>query len=147
MRTMFHEGDRQHLFGRLRRLDLNRPPRWGRMTARQVPPHLLDQMRVTMGEVTVDRIPGPMRYSPLREAALYWLPWPKGIKGPSQMFTTLPTDWAADLDALVTIVERFVQRGPAGSWPEHPAFGRMNGRDWGVLCYRHFAHHISQFGG
>lgn len=82
MRTMFNAADRHSSFDRLRRLDLSRPPRWGRLGARQVPPHLLDQMRVAMGEVTLARIPSPVRHSPLREAALYWLPWPKGIQGP-----------------------------------------------------------------
>jgi hypothetical protein len=31
-------------------------------------------------------------------------------------------------------------------WPEHPAFGRMSRRVWGVLGYRHLDHHFRQFG-
>jgi hypothetical protein len=31
-------------------------------------------------------------------------------------------------------------------WPPHPAFGTMNRRSWGVLGYRHVAHHFRQFG-
>jgi hypothetical protein len=30
--------------------------------------------------------------------------------------------------------------------PEHPAFGRLSGRAWGALVYRHMDHHLRQFG-
>jgi len=30
--------------------------------------------------------------------------------------------------------------------PDHPAFGRMNSRDWGTLVHRHVDHHLRQFG-
>lgn len=146
MRTLFDDHDRGTLLGRLRRVDPNHPPRWGRMTARQIPPHLIDQMRITLGELPCEPLPGILRYSPVREAALYWLPWPKGVSGPPEAFVTPASDWTADLDALETLVDRLVRRGPSGSWPEHPRFGRMNGRDWGVFCYRHFDHHVTQFG-
>jgi hypothetical protein len=148
MRTMFDDGHRHELLDRLRHIGPSRQPRWGRMTAGQVLPHLIDQMRITLGELPCKPIPGPLRYSPLREAALYWLPWPKGvIKGPPEAFITAPGNWTNELDTLQTLVDRFVGRGPGGSWPDHPRFGRMNGRDWGVFCHRHFDHHVAQFGG
>jgi hypothetical protein len=28
----------------------------------------------------------------------------------------------------------------------HPMFGRMSGRLWSQLTYRHFDHHLTQFG-
>ena len=44
MRTLFDPTHRHDLLGRYRRLDPDLPPRWGRMTPRQVVPHLIDQM-------------------------------------------------------------------------------------------------------
>ena len=32
------------------------------------------------------------------------------------------------------------------SWPEHPAFGRMSGRDLSFLHAKHINRHLSQFG-
>jgi hypothetical protein len=49
----------------------------------------------------------------------------------------------ADLKALV---DRFTPRGAGGRWPEHPAFGKLTERAWGVLVYRHMDHHLRQFG-
>lgn len=147
MHTMFHMPDRESIFDRLRRLDPDRPPRWGRMAAHQMPPHLIDQMRITLGERPCEDMPGILRYSPFREAALYWFPWPRGVAGPPEAFVSSATDWAADLDTLEGLVYHLVRRGPSGHWPRHPRFGHMSGRDWGIFCYRHFDHHITQFGG
>ena len=34
----------------------------------------------------------------MKQAALYWLPWPKGeIQSPPEAFVTRPTDWDADI--------------------------------------------------
>jgi hypothetical protein len=109
--------------------------------------HLGDQMRMTLGNAQWTRMPGYLRYPGFKQAALYWLPWPKGrIQGPPEVFVTTPTDWAADLVTLQDLVARLVARGPDGSWPDHSHFGPLSGRQWGVFCYRHFDHHLRQFG-
>ena len=75
----------------------------------------------------------------LKQAALYWLPWPKGrIQGPPEVFVTTPTDWDADIATVQALVSRFAARGPGGAWPEHSHLGRLNGGQWGVFCYPSF---------
>jgi hypothetical protein len=111
--------------------------------------HLGDQMRLTLGDASWSpvRRESPWRYPGIKQVVLYVLPWPKGgIQGPSEAFATQPTDWAVDVAALETLVARFVARGPIGRWPAHPFFGPLSGRQWGVFCYRHFDHHLMQFG-
>ncbi|MBI4752366.1 MAG: DUF1569 domain-containing protein [Acidobacteria bacterium] len=44
------------------------------------------------------------------------------------------------------LFEVFRQRGPAGQWSLHPAFGRLTGTEWGILAARHMNHHLRQFG-
>jgi Protein of unknown function (DUF1569) len=146
MHTIFDTSDRQQLLGRLRRLTSERAPRWGRMTAGQMLAHLGDQMRLTLGEQACAPMPGPYRNRLVRHVVIYWLPWPQAkVQAPPEAFTTAPTTWASDLAALEDQVERLATRGPAGIWPDHPMFGHMSGRDWGVFCYRHFDHHLRQF--
>lgn len=147
MQTLFDAKHREDLLYRYRRLNPNQEPRWGSMTPRQVVAHLIDQMKLTLGEATCEPMPGLLRYSPLRELALYLAPWPKGVKGPPEAFVTTPNNWGADLDRLTNLANHFAARGPDGTWPDHPRFGAMNGRDWGVFCSRHFRHHLAQFNG
>jgi len=78
---------------------------------------------------------------------LYVLPWPKGkIQGPPEAFVTAATEWDKDMATLNGLVEEFVNKGQRDTWPDHPFFGRMSRRDWGVFCHRHFDHHLRQFG-
>ena len=41
---------------------------------------------------------------------------------------------------------RLASKSPTEVWPEHPAFGSLTHRAWGVLKYRHADHHLRQFG-
>ena len=47
---------------------------------------------------------------------------------------------------LIALVERFAARDPSSAWPEHALFGRMRGSEWSFFCYKHFDHHLRQFG-
>lgn len=42
--------------------------------------------------------------------------------------------------------QQFTARNQQQQWPEHPAFGKLSTKDWGVLVYRHIDHHFKQFG-
>jgi len=88
----------------------------------------------------------PIRYSPLKELIIYALPFPKGAPTAPELLERAPGEWSADVTELRTLLKQFAKRGPAGTAPEHPAFGRMTGRHWGVLVYRHTDHHLRQFG-
>ena len=131
----------------MRRLAPDAPRRWGRMSAPQMVAHLTDQMRHALGDAPVKARRGPLRWSAVRLASIYLLPWPKGrVRGPSEAFSTQPVSWPEDVAALEKLVERFVDRGPGASWPDHALFGRMTGSDWGVFVHKHFDHHLRQFG-
>lgn len=145
--TVFDPVRREEMLSRLRGLTPETRPRWGRMSAPQMVAHLSDQMRHCLGEVPVAAYPGPLRWALVRKASIYWLPWPRGrIRGPSEAFVTAPGDWQADLDGLIELVERFGRRRRDQAWPDHALFGPMSGRDWGYFCYKHFDHHLRQFG-
>jgi Protein of unknown function (DUF1569) len=149
MPTLFENECRTELLARLERLDPEHPPQWGRLSAPQMVTHLGDQMRLTLGDVPWSPVRKrcPWRYPGIKQATLYVLPWPKGgIQGPEEAFVTQPGDWSMDVAALEELVARFVARSPSGTWPAHPFFGPLSGRQWGVFCFRHFDHHLSQFG-
>jgi hypothetical protein len=147
MRTFFNPDDRHEILGRLARLSPDAPARWGQMNAPRMVAHLSDQMRHALGDAPCTPVPGILRFPPIRYASIYLIPWPKGrIKGPPDAFLSRPAAWDSDVAALESLVERFATRGPREPWPPHALFGRMSGRDWGAFCFKHFNHHLSQFG-
>lgn len=146
-RTIINPSQRDELFARLARLDPGQTPRWGRLTAPSMLAHLCDQMLMPFNDSPSGPMPGPPRVTILRELALYVLPWPKGtVQGPPEAFQSEPGTWADDLGRLRELVEQFVNTPPDAPLAEHPNWGRLSRREWGFFTYRHFDHHLRQFG-
>ncbi len=116
------------------------------MTAPQMVAHLADSLRMAIGELLVPSKNLPIRFPPIKQLIIYWLPFPKGVPTAPELITRVPAEWKAELDDLRLLLDRFAQRDKHGKWPDHPAFGRMKATAWGVLVYRHMDHHLRQFG-
>ena len=150
--SLWHEPDRRDLLARLRRLTPTTPARWGRLDAPRLLPHLADTVRFALGELHAPRQGGRkarlLRYAPVKQLVVYWIPFPRHAPQVPALFGTPPADWAIDLDALEHLLDRIAAHAasPHPAWPEHPYFGRLSTRAWGALGYRHLDHHLRQFG-
>ncbi len=117
------------------------------MNASQMLCHIADQMRCALGDIPVTERPNPLRNRVLRLLIVFAPPWPKGrIPTAPEMKTTPPAGWEEDQAAVHQLLLRAAERGERGDWSSHPAFGRLSGREWGWLIYRHMDHHLRQFG-
>ena len=153
MKRIKKAGTVEDLMRRARRLSPDAPPRWGRLNARQMLCHVTDVARLVLGEIpTRPRDPTraprakPLSRFPMKQLVLYVLPWPHGVRGPREAFTTQPGALDADVKALEALLSRFRECPPKDVWPSHPLFGRMSTADWDRLLYRHTDHHFRQFG-
>ncbi len=147
MKSMLEPNDRRELLERIAKLTPQSPRKFGTMAAPQMVAHLTDQMTHTLGDVPVTPHGGILQFAPLRWLVIYVLPWPKGsLKGPREAFVTKPTDWTADVARLCGLVERFGTTPEPNRIPPHALFGKMTHKTWGVFCYKHFNHHLEQFG-
>ncbi len=145
--TMFNSVVRAQFQQRIGSLRPDAPRRWGRMTSSQMVCHLIDQLRIALGELPARPMSGVLRYPPIKQLVINVLPWPKGrIQGPPEAFTTASSAWEKDVAQLQQLLEEFGRREAQSQWPPHPMFGRMNGRLWSHLTCRHFDHHLTQFG-
>jgi hypothetical protein len=147
MQSVFDASDLESLSRRLLSVHPEQPARWGRMDAPQMICHIADQMRVALGELPAKHRRTPFRNPALRFLAVHLLPWPRGrIPTVPEMLSTPPGRWKEDLTCAQALLQEVAQRGPAGRWAEHPAFGPLSGREWGWLIYKHTDHHLRQFG-
>jgi hypothetical protein len=143
--TIFDADRRAALIARLDRLRPDATPRWGRFDAARMIAHLTEAFRMAAGELQAPRKLMPFR--PLvRWLMLYMLPFPKGAPTAPALLARRPTDWDADLARLRGVIDAVRAPTPDASTPEHPIFGAMRARDWGVLMYKHVDHHLRQFG-
>ena len=145
-RSLLQTETKREIETRIARLTPTQPGRWGSLSAPQMIVHLTDSMKMANGDLSVEPKRVPLRYPPLKQLVIYWLPFPKGVPTAPELLARAPTDWATNLAELLASIDRFAGRSGAASWPDHPAFGRMSARQWGVLAYRHIDHHLRQFG-
>ncbi len=137
--------------GRLLALAPDARPRWGRLDGARVIQHLHGALRYSLGELPAA--------APQGSWLMEWVIGPLAIRGlaPVPRHTefrrrdgsVIPIPMApGSLADLVAAGEAFVARAQAPGFqpPPHPAFGKLGARGWSRLHYRHFEHHLRQFG-
>lgn len=143
--TLLNDADRAAIIARLRRVTPDRAPRWGLLSAPKMLCHVTDQMRVATGVII-----GRHRDSLLRRTLLKWVvvyssmqPPPGKVQTVPEMLSTAPTTWDADMATCIRLINE-VGLGKANG--RHPAFGPLSAREWGRVGWKHFDHHLRQFG-
>jgi hypothetical protein len=146
-KTLWDRDSRRELLERMSRLRPDATPVWGRMNAGQMMAHLVGWMRMANGELKIAPLNRPLRYPVVKQMVVYWLPWPKGVPTAPELMPKDQSDFAGDHAAFCRYMAEYdKKRDPSAKWPEHPAFGNLTTRAWGVLGYRHTDHHLRQFG-
>ena len=120
------------------------------MPAPQMIAHLNDAFRMFMG---FRKVSTPAWYPRglLRFSAL-WVPmrWPHGFPARPELDQNLggspPLEFAADMQELRRLIERFMREPRDFEWQTHPHFGRLSERDRMRLAHLHTDHHLRQFG-
>lgn len=149
MPTMFDPAARAALFARLDRLTSATQRRWGGFTPEQMVFHLDAQMRNVLGEMKV----APRKTPPMFKWPLFhWLiidsgmPWPKSTPTAPQYLSDSPGELSTLVPQLKARIERMIANGEASAATLHPAFGPLDGPTMGRLLWRHWNHHLTQFG-
>jgi len=147
MPSLWDPGVPDLLRARLDRLTPDTKARWGRFTCPDMVAHLNESIRMALGEITPAPKKVPIRFFPLKQLIIYVLPFPKGVPtAPELLVGTGRAVWDDEVKRFHLLMARLAARSGDTEWPSHPAFGSMTRRAWGVLGYRHFAHHLTQFG-
>ncbi len=146
-KTLWNEDDRAQILRRFSALSPDAKPKWGSLDAPRMITHVTDALRAGLGELPLAPKKSPLGVWPLNVLIMFHLPWPKGAPTAPELLKRAPVNWNAELAALESTVDRFVKRDINGTWTPHAAFGALTGEQWGRLTYRHFDHHLTQFGG
>jgi hypothetical protein len=147
MKSFWDPAAREEICRRAERLSADSKPQWGKFNAAQMLAHLNDAMRMAIGELPCEPKNTPFRRWPLKQLIVYVAPWPKSAPtAPELLSRGDDAQFADEKAAFRQVVDRLAQKRASDSWPEHPAFGPLSHRAWGVLKYRHADHHLRQFG-
>lgn len=146
MKTMFDETLRGQILSRVDRVGTESRARWGKMNAEKMLAHMTESLRMAIGEIQPKPRNLPIRYFPLKQLIIYLAPFPKGAPTAPELMPSDSRTIEHSKSEIARLLAALAERRDAASWPDHPAFGKLTTRAWGVLTYRHFDHHLRQFG-
>ena len=109
--------------------------------------HLTDQVRCALGLVPsrmeTRRLPHPV----LRWIKIYAMGWSRDqVPTCNGSLNMRPRDFEGDREQLRALIRELASQENVGRWPPHPYLGRLSGRMWADVTWKHFNHHLRQFG-
>ena len=124
-------------------------PRWGRMTPQQMVEHLLWAMEVSNGVATVECKVPPRLTERLRTFLHNDTPTSHDFMNPvlKQGLPALRYQGIPEaVAALRTQMDHFLQQRDEQDLRVHPVFAPLSHEQWSRAHFKHFHHHLLQFG-
>ena len=144
MPSLNNAADREALVARLDTLSPDMQPLWGRMSAAKMLAHMTDAFRMALGDLPVKPKKIPLIGSfPFKQLVIFVLPFPKNSPTAPEIISRHPEAFDVERSNAKALLSRL-----AGNvdYAAHPIFGSMTKSEWGALGYKHFDHHLRQFG-
>jgi hypothetical protein len=148
MKSLFEPADRDEVVARLNALQPGSTRVWGKMDPAQMLCHCARALETGTGDRPMkQRLIGRILMPFLRSSILGEKPFSKDSPTDSTFVASEACDFTAERARLLELIARFATRGEtAAGKATHPFFGKMTGREWGELTYKHLDHHLRQFG-
>ena len=147
MGSILNEADRKAISDRFRSLSASSNRRWGSMDVTEMLQHLRRSALMCVGELSVPSAnKRAFHMFPLKHMLLYVLPFPKGAPTAPALKPVDAASFEEERAALLELLERIGNGLSEGMGPDHPLFGPLSWREWGVVTNKHSDHHLKQFG-
>src|SRR6185503_13075567 len=147
MGSILNDDERTAICQRIGSVTSGSVPRWGQMDAKAMLTHLKQSALMALGELPVaSKSKRAFQVFPIKHLILYVAPFPKGAPTAPELLVTDAASVDAIRSELVSLLERIGSGPREGYGPDHPLFGRLSFREWGVATYKHTDHHLRQFG-
>jgi len=142
---------KEFLYRRFDKLTEKNKAQWGKMNVKQMLRHINIATNLATGKTPANRKPKFIERTLLKSLILWGMPAPKGkVQTTAELDTVMnkiePADLNEERNSLKQTMEEFLLFGVKNEYHPHPAFGKMNGKQWKRLVYLHTDHHLKQFG-
>ena len=148
MRSLFEPAAASELKDRLSKLRPESQRQWGKMSLAQALAHCSEQMEMVLGRKFTPRsLMGRVFGRFAKAKLLSEEPMPRDMPTDKNFVVNDERDLGSERDRLRTLIDEFVVGGPAGCTKHpHSFMGPMTPNEWATLMYKHFDHHLRQFG-
>ena len=149
MGTLRNDADRAALIDRVKRLNGDETPSWGKMTVEQMLSHLVQAGELPFVASVPDRSNFFAR-TIVKPLVLYVLPMPKEVKVSAEMDQQqagrTSQGFENDRKLFIELTEKLAALPTDHNCLDHPFFGRMSAKEWATIAHKHIDHHLKQFG-
>lgn len=145
MKSLLDENARNELINRLDKFSYDKQPLWGKMNSNQMITHLVDSLRMSVGELQAVSQKSILSNSLVKRFVIHYWPMPKNVHTAPELISRKPDNIDVEKNLLANLIKKYKEFEQREIWPNHPIFGKMSNKDWGVLCYKHIDHHFRQF--
>jgi Protein of unknown function (DUF1569) len=148
MKSLFDAADRESIRLRLGVLQAGSPRQWGKMNTAQMVTHCARALETGTGDRPMKQaFLGKILMPFFRSSILGEKPFSKSSPTDPSFVVSDERDFVAERQKLLDLIDRFVERGPEAAGNQiHGFFGKLSGREWGEVMYKHIDHHLTQFG-
>jgi len=149
MQTLFDTKTHQEVLQRIKTLNPNHQPLWGKMNVSQMLNHCQRPLEVANGRLTFSEKPGfvkKMLFKLYKTHMYNDKLWKPNIPTVKDFRVEEAKPFAEEQQKLIEAINEFNKKDLNLHWPKHPFFGEFNTEQWGKMQYKHLDHHLRQFG-
>ncbi|MBE2218414.1 MAG: DUF1569 domain-containing protein [Ignavibacteria bacterium] len=148
MKSLYNKEDNAEIINRIRKINSESKPLWGKMDAAGMLFHLQEPIRVSLGELKTKRgLMGILFGKMALKVVLSDKPFRKGVPTADEFKPKSDHDLETEKKKLLRLVSSLAERGPqAISREPHPFFGTLTPEEWSIITWKHLDHHLTQFG-
>lgn len=148
MPSLFEPTVANEILQRLEKLTPNNGRIWGKMNVAQMMAHLSSVLELATGDRTekpnlIGRLMGPF----IKKVVMSEKPYKQGLPTGPNFIIKDEKKFEQEKAKLITLYKKFIDRGEKGvEGFKHPLFGKLSAYEWGFRQWKHFDHHLKQFG-
>lgn len=148
MNSLFVTENYNEILNRIKAVDENSMPLWGKMDVAQMLAHCAGPLQVSLGKLTLKKpnLVFKLMLSIFKSSLYNDKPWKHGLATAKEYKVLEPKQCNAEKAALLGLVDEFHSKREQRKWPSHPYFGDFTTEQWGKMQYKHLDHHLRQFG-
>lgn len=148
MPSLFEPQTAAEIIERINKLQPNSQRHWGKMNVAQVLKHCSEALGTATGDVQLKtpfifKIIGPL----IKKKVMENKPYKQGLPTAKEFIVTDEREFEKEKQNVLARIDKFIRNGEAKvDGLRHPAFGKMTAYEWGYSQWKHFDHHLKQFG-
>jgi hypothetical protein len=148
MKSLFNQTDKTEILTRIDKLSPSSQRQWGKMDVAQMLAHCNAALETAAGLTFPSRVFLGRILAPFMKARFVSeKPFRKNYPTHKSYRFNTPMNFQDQKLKVVSLIKQFSENGmeKATTHP-HSFYGKLTPEQWGIVMYKHFDHHLRQFG-